>query len=426
MNPLRKRLTTASGPLFAFYAIFASFCAYFCMYAFRKPFAAGSFEGEFGLLGIDLKTGLVISQILGYAISKYIGIKVCSEITPGRRAIMLVGLILWAEGALVIVGVAPGSWKALGLVLNGLSLGMIWGLVVWYLEGRRTSELLLAGLSCSYIIASAVVKDVGLWLMDMGVSEAWMPAATGGCFLAPYLVSVWLLNQLPPPDEEDVAARVEREPMGGKRLAFLSKFAFGLTLLFVFYFFLTAHRDFRDNYGKELLTELNIIDQEQIFTRIDTPIALGVLVMLAALILVKDNRKGLVGALVIIIAGTALMGISTLMFRREMIDGFWWMVLVGLGTYLAYVPFGSVVFERMIASTRTVGTAVFAIYVADALGYTGSVGMQIYKDLGQSESSRLDFFMDFTIYLSGLGVVALVIASVYFWVRCRPAGKSSG
>ena len=426
MNPLRKRLTTASGPLFAFYAIFASFCAYFCMYAFRKPFAAGSFEGEFGLLGIDLKTGLVISQILGYAISKYIGIKVCSEITPGRRAIMLVGLILWAEGALVIVGVAPGSWKALGLVLNGLSLGMIWGLVVWYLEGRRTSELLLAGLSCSYIIASAVVKDVGLWLMDMGVSESWMPAATGGCFLAPYLVSVWLLNQLPPPDEEDVAARVEREPMGGKRLAFLSKFAFGLTLLFIFYFFLTAHRDFRDNYGKELLTELNIIDQEQIFTRIDTPIALGVLVMLAALVLVKDNRKGLVGALVIIIAGTALMGISTLMFRHEMIDGFWWMVLVGLGTYLAYVPFGSVVFERMIASTRTVGTAVFAIYVADALGYTGSVGMQIYKDLGQSESSRLDFFMDFTIYLSGLGVVALVIASVYFWVRCRPAGKSSG
>ena len=426
MNPLRKRLTTASGPLFAFYAIFASFCAYFCMYAFRKPFAAGSFEGEFGLLGIDLKTGLVISQILGYAISKYIGIKVCSEITPGRRAIMLVGLILWAEGALMIVGVAPGSWKALGLVLNGLSLGMIWGLVVWYLEGRRTSELLLAGLSCSYIIASAVVKDVGLWLMDMGVSESWMPAATGGCFLAPYLVSVWLLNQLPPPDEEDVAARVEREPMGGKRLAFLSKFAFGLTLLFVFYFFLTAHRDFRDNYGKELLTELNIIDQEQIFTRIDTPIALGVLVMLAALILVKDNRKGLVGALVIIIAGTALMGISTLMFRHEMIDGFWWMVLVGLGTYLAYVPFGSVVFERMIASTRTVGTAVFAIYVADALGYTGSVGMQIYKDLGQSESSRLDFFMDFTIYLSGLGVVTLVIASIYFWVRCRPAGKSSG
>ena len=426
MNPLRKRLTTASGPLFAFYAIFASFCAYFCMYAFRKPFAAGSFEGEFGLLGIDLKTGLVISQILGYAISKYIGIKVCSEITPGRRAIMLVGLILWAEGALMIVGVAPGSWKALGLVLNGLSLGMIWGLVVWYLEGRRTSELLLAGLSCSYIIASAVVKDVGLWLMDMGVSESWMPAATGGGFLAPYLVSVWLLNQLPPPDEEDVEARVEREPMGGKRLAFLSKFAFGLTLLFIFYFFLTAHRDFRDNYGKELLTELNIIDQEQIFTRIDTPIALGVLVMLAALVLVKDNRKGLVGALVIIIAGTALMGISTLMFRHEMIDGFWWMVLVGLGTYLAYVPFGSVVFERMIASTRTVGTAVFAIYVADALGYTGSVGMQIYKDLGQSESSRLDFFMDFTIYLSGLGVVTLVIASIYFWVRCRPAGKSSG
>ena len=420
MNPLRKRLTTASGPLFAFYAIFASFCAYFCMYAFRKPFAAADFDGKFGLLGIDLKTGLVISQIVGYAISKYIGIKVCSEITPGRRAIMLVGLILWAEGALIIVGVAPGSWKALGLILNGLSLGMVWGLVVWYLEGRRTSELLLAGLSCSYIIASAVVKDIGSWMMDMGVSESWMPAATGACFLTPYLVSVWLLNQLPPPDEADVEARVEREPMGGKRIAFLSRFAFGLALLFVFYFFLTASRDFRDNYGPELLDELGLLEQKAIFTDIEKFVALGVLVMLAALVLIKDNRKGLIGALVIIIMGTALMGASTLLFQHGMIDGFWWMVLVGLGIYLAYVPFGSVVFDRMIASTRTVGTAVFAIYVADALGYTGSVGMQIYKDLGQSESTRLEFFMDFTLYLSGLGIVALVVASVYFWFRCRP------
>ena len=42
------------------------------------------------------------------------------------------------------------------------------------------------------------------------------------------------------------------------------------------------------------------------------------------------------------------------------IDGFWWMTLVGLGSYLAYVPYGSVLFDRLMASTGAIGTAVFA------------------------------------------------------------------
>ena len=45
------------------------------------------------------------------------------------------------------------------------------------------------------------------------------------------------------------------------------------------------------------------------------------------------------------------------------------MILNGLGVYLAYVPYGSVLFDRLIASTGVVSTAVFAIYVADFIGY---------------------------------------------------------
>ena len=44
------------------------------------------------------------------------------------------------------------------MFFNGLPLGMIGGLVVRYLEGRRASELLLAALSCSFIVASGAVK----------------------------------------------------------------------------------------------------------------------------------------------------------------------------------------------------------------------------------------------------------------------------
>src|SRR5438128_12307613 len=98
---LTSWLENAPAPLFAAYAVAAAFSTYFCMYAFRKPFAAAKFEGEFFFgTEVQLKTALVISQIIGYALSKFIGIKVCSEASGAKRARLLLWLIAWAEGAL--------------------------------------------------------------------------------------------------------------------------------------------------------------------------------------------------------------------------------------------------------------------------------------------------------------------------------------
>ena len=77
---LTRWLTTAPDWLFASYAIAASFSVYFCMYAFRKPFAAATYDELDTFVGLDLKTALVISQIVGYTLSKVIGMKVCSEL----------------------------------------------------------------------------------------------------------------------------------------------------------------------------------------------------------------------------------------------------------------------------------------------------------------------------------------------------------
>ncbi len=166
MSRTQSRLTvwleSAPVPLFTIFAIATSFTTYFCMYAFRKPFAAAQYEG-LSFLGttIDLKTAFVISQIIGYALAKVIGIRVCSEFSRGKRALGLVVMIGLAELTLLLFAVLPTELKMVAIFFNGLSLGMVWGLVVWYLEGRRTSEMLLAGLSCAFIVASGVVKDLG-------------------------------------------------------------------------------------------------------------------------------------------------------------------------------------------------------------------------------------------------------------------------
>ena len=45
-SSLSQRLRTAPAWQFNLYAIAAAFTTYFCMYAFRKPFAAASYEGS--------------------------------------------------------------------------------------------------------------------------------------------------------------------------------------------------------------------------------------------------------------------------------------------------------------------------------------------------------------------------------------------
>ena len=420
---ITRWLTRASPGLFAAYAVTMAFTTYFAMYSYRKPFAAAHFSGStFGAL--DLKSALIISQLLGYALSKLLGIKFNSEMRPGQRAWALVLLIVWAEAALVLFAVLPPSGKVFALFLNGLPLGTVWGVVFSFLEGRRTAEILGAGLSCAYVVASGAVKSIGKSLLGAGISDAWMPATTGLLFLPVFLAAVYGLSLIPPPSAEDVAARTEREPMqAGERREFMRRFWPGLLLLVFVYFFLTAYRDFRDNYAAEIWADLGLGDQAAVFTVTEIPIALSVMLVLGLLYLVKDNRRGLMLTYVIMGSGAVLVGVGTLLFDRGAIDARTWMTLVGLGLYLGYVPYGCVLFDRTIAALGIVATAVFLIYVSDAVAYGGSVLVVLYKNLGQADISKLQFFRYFSYATSAFCMIALAISARYFLVRARVTGR---
>jgi hypothetical protein len=413
MAPLRGwRLNLAASSL--------AFTTYFCMYAFRKPFAAASYDGADGLLGLDLKTTFVVSQVLGYTVSKFIGIKWVSEVSRGGRLRLLIALVVLAEIALAGFAVLPPRAKVATLFFNGLPLGMIWGLTVRYLEGRRSSELLLAGLSCSFIVASGAVKDVARWMLALGVSEYDMPALTGLLFLPALVVSAWLLDRVPDPDRADEAEREARPPMyATDRLEFARRFLPGLVLLVCVYVGLTAFRDYRDNYGLELFEELGYAHEPALFSRTELPVALLVLLVLGATSWVRDRRRGLWTVFAVMSAGLFCIGGATLARQGGWISGQGWMIGIGLGAYLAYVPFSSFLFDRIMAATRFAGTAVFAVNLSDAFGYTGSVGLLLFKDLARGDTGRLAFFDAWSLLLSAAGGVGLIVAGFYFWRQVR-------
>ncbi len=428
---MRRRIQTLveqwPSTVLTTWAVAASFATYFCMYAFRKPFTAGLYPGEavFGGL-LELKTVFVISQIIGYTVSKYAGIKICTEVSRRQRLSFLIGAIAIAEAALLLFAVLPNPWKIVAIFLNGLPLGMVWGFVVAYLEGRRASEIQLAGLSCSFIIASGVVKDVGRSILSQGVPEYWMPFVTGAGFLPFFMLSAFVLDMLPDPNRADIEERVLRRPMTGKeRWDFIRRFAVGLSLLLVVYFALTAYRDFRDNYGVELFKSLGYEKAPGVFTKTEFWVAFGVLATLIPISWIRNNRLALLAVYGLLIGGCVLIGASGLLLQAGWISGFTWMILVGLGGYLAYVPYGSVLFDRLVAATRTVGTAVFAIYVCDAVGYTGSTVLQLYKDIFQAKATRLEFFIQFGYVLCVCGIVLLAISYVDFARAAKKAESTA-
>lgn len=411
-------LRTTSNLNFILYSTSLAFCTYFCMYAFRKPFSVGTFAGSIDLPllpPMDYKILLIIAQVFGYMLSKFWGIKFVSESKFNSRGKTIMALIIIAELALLGFALTPKPFNILFLFINGIPLGMIWGLVFGYLEGRNFSDILGAGLSASFIVASGVVKSVGKGLMNMGVSEFWMPFATGLLFLPLMFVTLYFLNMLPPPTKEEEDYRTKRDAMTGKdRKKFFFTFAPGLTLLVFLYMFLTAFRDFRDNFARELWDALGFSSMPEIFALSEIPIAVCVLGVLGMMSFIRSNQLSFNVIYGIMIGGAAMIGVSTMFFELGIIGPAAWMILIGLGVYLAYVPFGCILFDNLIAIVGFVGTSGFMIYVSDAFGYLGSISLMLYKNFGKPDLPWLEFFTNFSYLTSILCCTCFVLSIFYF------------
>lgn len=398
-----------------FWLMLAAFLCYTGMYAVRKSFLAGQYvDAEWG--SMHFKTILVISQVIGYLLSKFIGIKVISEMTSRRRSGLLIGLVGFGLLMLLIFAVVPPMFKPVALFFNGLPLGMVFGVVFSYLEGRRNTELLAAALSATFIFSTGFVKTTGIWLMQgFGVGEFMMPFLTGLLFFPIFLISVWMLNRAKAPDDFDIGHRAERLPMDRKqRMAFLQEHGLGFAALVLVYILLTILRDFRDNFVVEFWDELGYAGQPELITLTEIPVAVFVLLVAAAGVLIYDNRRAFNAGMYLTLACALGILATTVLFSKELASPVSWMIGAGIGVYLPYILFHCLLFERLVALLRFSGNVGFLFYVADALGYTGSVSILLLKEFGGFDTTWIRFFIDLNIYTAVAIMVFAVFALVLF------------
>lgn len=385
---------------FTAWSLLAAFGVYAAMYGFRKPFTAGTYGGA------DVKAWLITAQVLGYMLSKAIGIKVIAEMPAERRAMTLLGSVAIAEGALLLFAVTPAPFNAAWLFVNGLSLGLVFGLVLGFVEGRCQTELFVAGLCASFILADGAAKSVGGMVLARGVSEAWMPGVAGLLFSLPLLLFVWMLTRIPAPSPRDLAERSPRVPMGGaERLAMRRGLGVGFLGILLAYLQITMLRSLRADFAPEIWAGLGVDTQPSLFTTSELWVTLAVVAANGSLVLVRDNRRAWFGGMMLSVMGLCLALVSLAGHHLGVLPPFAFMVLLGVGMYVPYVAVHTTLFERLIALTRERGNAGYLMYVADTVGYLGYAAIMVTRAVFPGGETFLGFF---TLLAGGLLVTALM------------------
>lgn len=401
-------------------AFVCGFTIYFSMYAYRKTYTASKYEG-YKIFKISYKLVLIILQLIGYIISKFSGIVIISGLQKQQRAFLIMTLTLIAEATLILFGIVPPPYNAIFMFFNGLPLGLFWGIVYSYLEGRKTSELLGAGMCISFIVSSGAVKSIGAALVNYGVAnEFWMPALVGAIFFPIMVLFTFLIEMVPPPTKEDIESRVERVAMTHEdRMNFLKTFGPGVVVMIIFSMVTTSYRDFRDNFTPEIFSEMNV-NKPGIYAYSELIVAAVIVVACGLLMLMKDNMKAFISYHFMIACALIIFGVITFLYDKlNKINGVVWMILSGIALYIAYVPYNSMIFDRQIAAFKAKANSGFLIYFADSIGYLASSCVMFVKEFGPKNLHFLGFFKLASYVYVVFGVFCQIFSIVYYWYKYK-------
>lgn len=422
-TPRRFTRTEAGAAL---YAALIGFLTYASVYAYRKPFTVATFEG-IQFRHISYQTLLVISQVIGYMLSKFTGIRFIAELRHlGRWKTSLI-LIGSAWLSLLVFALVPPPYGIFCLLVNGYMLGFMWGIVFSYVEGRRATDFIGAAMAVSFIFAGGFTRSVAVWVRDQGqISDPWIGFVTGAVFLVPLLFFIFLIERIPPPTNADIEERTLRIPMNKEtRRKILSTFGTGLVFVTVTYVFLTIMRDIRDNFMANMWNDLGYGKKPEIFTQTETITSVIVLLIMAMLVTVRNNFRAFRLIHIVVIAGFLIAGGASALFIAGKLDGILWMQLAGLGLYMGYIPFNCIFFERFIAAFRIQGNVGFLIYLADAFGYLGSVAVLLTKEFMQAKMNWVVFYSNGVIFFALIGIAGTVLSFIYFKKKFNDAAQAT-
>jgi len=155
----------------------------------------------------------------------------------------------------------------------------------------------------------------------------------------------------------------------------------GVVFLMLGYLLLQTYRSLRDDFMDVILLDMGYTVQSSDFAGIESLVGVSVICVLGLLWFFRNNRHAVWANMVLVSLGAMVTGVSTLLLTGGHIGPRAFFVVNGIGLYVAYVPFQSILIDRLLASLHTVATAAFLLAVADSSGYISVVILYLSKNV---------------------------------------------
>jgi len=420
----------------------SSCCGYFLVYFLRYPIFMLPEEvlGQtttvvFGV-EVDLLESLTFALLTSMTLAKVPAIRLMSSPFFFRnRLVVMYSLVL----VNATFGTLPLAWSGGSPWITTTCLFVarffdapLYGAILSYLEGRRSTEILVALLGFSFVFAGGVSRAAAVAVLGAGVDPLWTPALIATLVTPAILVSISLLESAPPPSARDMAERRKRRAMTpAEQRQFVHSFWPGIFFLVSSHTALTALRQFRDLFVRQLFTAANggTTPGASTFFLADVPGSLFGALALASMGKIADGKTALNTMLFVMTMSMAMAGLMTHAYSNGMMDGISWQVFVGAGIYGAYTLGNPAPFDRLVSVSDIEGaTCTFLVFTADLFGYVATVVLMLWKTFSESGQVQSDEivqqFVNALSIVVCIVVVCLSLARLYFSHRLPGASSS--
>jgi hypothetical protein len=103
------------------------------------------------------------------------------------------------------------------------------------------------------------------------------------------------------------------------------------------------------------------------------------MLMIGLFSLIRSNRHAFNACCALIAVGGIMTGAATVIWQAGYLGPQLWLAAVGVGMYSSFIAYQAIIFERLLASLRVIGTAAFLITLCDSYGYLSTIGLYFLK-----------------------------------------------
>ena len=153
-------------------------------------------------------------------------------------------------------------------------------------------------------------------------------------------------------------------------------------------------------------------------SKTESTVAGILLIPIAGLVFCKNNLLAFKISMFFLCAGAGILLATIYAYLGSPFDGVWYYMLTGVASYLAYVPYNSVLYERLIAALKRECTIGYLHAVMDATSYVGVFSIYLAAEFGDFDN-HLDVFNSLGQLFGWIMLALWIFASLYFFIFRR-------